>query len=46
MDTADYEVTIETPREVAVYTPAPAQTVTTGEKTNSSSFVAEICATL
>jgi hypothetical protein len=41
MDTADYEVTIETPREVAVYTPVAAQTVTPGEKTNSSRFVAE-----
>lgn len=40
-DTADYEVMIESPREVAVYTPVPAQTVTPGEKTNSSSFVAE-----
>jgi hypothetical protein len=40
-DTADYQVTIESPREVAVYTPVPAKTVTPGEKTNSSSFVAE-----
>jgi len=40
-DIANYEVTIDAPREVAVYTPAPAQTVTAGEKTNSSSFVAE-----
>jgi len=40
-DTADYEVTIEAPREVAVYTPVPAQTVMAGEKTNSGRFVAE-----
>lgn len=40
-DTADYEVRIEAPREVAVYTPAPAQSVTPGEKTTSSTFVAE-----
>ena len=40
-DTADYEVTIEAPREVAVYAPVPAQTVTPGEKINSSRFVAE-----
>ncbi|MFS8085642.1 MAG: M1 family aminopeptidase, partial [Acidobacteriota bacterium] len=41
IDTADYEVTIEAPREVSVYSPAPARTVTPGEKTSSSSFVAE-----
>lgn len=40
-DTADYEVTVIAPREVAVYTPAPAKTATPDEKMTSSSFVAE-----
>ena len=40
-DTADYEVTVTAPRDVAVYTPAPAKTTTPGDKMNSSTFVAE-----
>lgn len=40
-DTADYEVTVAAPRDVAVYTPAPTKTATPGEKITSSNFVAE-----
>jgi hypothetical protein len=39
-DAADYEVTVDAPRNVAVFTPAAAQSVENKEKTRSS-FVAE-----
>jgi hypothetical protein len=40
-DTADYEVTVEAPRDVFVYTPAPAKTTASGEKLIARTFVAE-----
>ena len=40
-DVADYEVTIEAPRSVSVFTPVTAQAVTQKEEINSSNFVAE-----
>lgn len=39
-DIADYDVTVDAPRELAVYTAAPAR-ITPSEKNNSSNFVAE-----
>jgi hypothetical protein len=40
-DAADYEVTIEAPREVEVFAPVKAKTVTEKDQTRTSSFVAE-----
>lgn len=40
-DTADYEVTIEAPRNLAVYTPAPIKSTSEKEAAISTSFVAE-----
>lgn len=40
-DVADYDVTVEAPPNVAIYTPAPAQTVTQKENSTASNFTAE-----
>jgi hypothetical protein len=40
-DTADYEVTIDAPRNVQVFAPVKTHTVSEKEQTSSSSFVAE-----
>ena len=40
-DAADYEVTVEAPRNIAVYAPVPVQTVPQKEGAHSSSFMAE-----
>jgi hypothetical protein len=40
-DAADYEVTIDAPREVAIFTPVKARVVSEKEPTSSSSFAGE-----
>ena len=40
-DASDYEVTIDAPRNIAVYAPVPVQTVQQKEGANTSTFMAE-----